>query len=222
MSAYSTLSLLLESTALLLLSLLIRRHNWDLKHKMNIKSTRENMLQWNLMRLLTFHFLNRITETHHCASQHFRITFISMNRRYKAVLLNTTDSTAWCFAKLRALRNTLRNLLRVKMNKTTSITTSRCRGFVPCEPLCATIQELPRMETVISKAISTHIFAIIQQVLIILFESYGNYCKRTNHPSKHLTSLARNYFNAQNCAKGHYWATVLNGNISPISLWHWT
>lgn len=135
MSAYSTLSLLLESTALLLLSLLIRRHNWDLKHKMNIRSTRENMLQWNLMRLLTFHFLNRITETHHCASQHFRITFISMNRRYKAVLLNTTDSTAWCFAKLRALRNTLRNLLRVKMNKTTSITTSRCRGFVPCEQL---------------------------------------------------------------------------------------
>lgn len=80
--------------------------------------------------LLMFNFPNHTTETHYHALQQF----ISINKGCKtAMLLSISDSIARYLSKLRALRNTLTNLLRVGINKTISITASRCQGFVPCE-----------------------------------------------------------------------------------------
>jgi len=63
--------------------------------------------------LLMFNFLNHTTETYHHALQQF----ISMNKGCKTAPLSTSDFTAWYLSKLRALWNTLTNLLRVGINK---------------------------------------------------------------------------------------------------------
>lgn len=100
--------------------------------------------------LLMFNFPNHTTETHYHALQQF----ISINKGCKtAMLLSISDAIARYLSKLRALRNTLTNLLRVGINKTISITASRCQGFVPCEQLTlwVSFQELARMEAVISE-----------------------------------------------------------------------
>lgn len=126
--------------------------------------------------LLMFNFPNHTTETHHHALQQF----ISMNKGCKtALLLSTSDSIAWYLSKLRALRNTLTNLMGVGINKTISTTASRRQGFVPCEQLTlwVSFQELARIEAVISQVnfyVSFYYFTVNLAIDSVTFRRYSH------------------------------------------------
>lgn len=159
-----------------------------------------------------FNFANHTTKTHHHALQQF----ISMNKGCKtALLLGTPDSIAWYLSKLRALRNTLTNLLRVGINKTISTTSSRCQGFVPCEELTLLVsfQELARMEAVISQ-VNFHVpfchFMVNLTIDSVTFKRYSQKSMCFSSSSTPWPYWQQNYLEAENCVKGHCWAIVQN------------